>query len=108
MIEHIYQYLAHLNIKKSKAIESNFPFEDKVNWLFLEKEEKQYSFIYNIKSPKTSLYNSPFEIEVKFLMYDELKNIIELERDYKVYRGEEEIGTIKLLDVIIDPDSLDL
>ena len=99
MSEHIFKYTGLLRIKKSEVVNIDFPFEDKVNWLFMENNFHKYSFIYEIQNPKSANFDEVFRIKMKFLM-DGIDSIIDFNKTYLVYRGEEEIGFLHSIERI--------
>ena len=93
-----FHFTAELNIKKSKLLKSHIsPKDDEVNWMFINLDNIKYSFVYKVENPANAQYNYPFEIKIAFTFYDLVENKLELERLYMVFRGEEEVGTIKLI-----------
>lgn len=97
----LFHYTGELNITRSKILNDQCqPKDDTVNWFFLKIGEYRYSFVYKILSPLKAKYNTSFEIYFSFLMIESAKNLIELDKKYEVFRGEEFIGYAKILDVI--------
>ena len=95
MSGHIFQFTGSLRLKKSRNLDINYPSEDEVNWLFLEYDFYKYSFIYSIYNPEKAAYDLYFKASLKFLMPEKITPLIDSKLEYKVYRGQEEIGVIK-------------
>lgn len=82
-------------------LDSNFsPKDDEINWLFLVLNKGRYSFVYKIIENQTVNYNSPFKILLAFTFYEFVENEIQLNQQYFVQRGEENIGRLKILQKI--------
>lgn len=98
-----YNYIGELIVKRSVILDKQIqPKDDVVNWLFLNIENHLYSFVYKIKNPGDAKYGSPFLAEIAVTMIERVKEVILLNKDYEVLRGQEKIGTIRIV------DSLDL
>ena len=99
----IYQYIGTLKIKKSSILKNhNMPHEDIVPWLFLvldNKGERRFTFFYMIEHPETAFYDIPFNIRISFIM-EEIQDFIEFNKIYDVWRGEEFIGQVKIIEKI--------
>lgn len=96
-----YHYIAKINLKRSHVLDKNcMPYEDKVNWLFLKIGEYHFSFIYKINEPLKSKYEEPFVAYISFTMIETVKEIVKLGVFYKILRGQENIGTIELVEQI--------
>lgn len=96
-----YNFYGKLFIKKSRTLKSNSqPKDDTINWLFLNINDHQYSFVYKIENPSIAIYNKPFKISIAFTMSEEVKNIIQLNYTYEVLRGQENIGTLEIVSAI--------
>lgn len=89
-----------LKIKKSKLTDAIIPKDDKVNWLFLTLKGIDYSFVYKIEDPENARYNTSFKILLAFTAFDLIQNILEIDKTYKVKRGQEDIGTVILQGII--------
>ncbi|AQX02276.1 hypothetical protein [Elizabethkingia anophelis] len=94
-----FYFIGELIIKKSRVLAENdsLPVEDTVNWLFMLINGIEYSFVYKIIDPENAQYNIPFLIEMSLTRFDLLHNVVTLDRVYTIKRGEEEIGSVKLL-----------
>ncbi|MDP9957295.1 hypothetical protein J2X97_002961 [Epilithonimonas hungarica] len=93
-----FHFIAEINITRSKLLNSETsPEDDEVNWLFLILNDVRYSFVYKIQKNQDIKYNLPFTILLAFTFYEFVENEIELNKEYIVQRGEEEIGVIKLI-----------
>jgi hypothetical protein len=94
----VFHFIGTLTLNKSHLLGKNYqPRDDKVNWLFLNIEGAQYSFIYKIKKPLEAQYGQPFKAELAFTAIQMVKNIVRLNYPYQVSRGQEIIGTVKLI-----------
>lgn len=94
-----YSFIGKLNLKRSQVLNERCePKDDKVNWLFLNTGKQQFSFIYKIEEPVKAKYNMPFKAQMAFTMIEIAKNILELEHDYEILRGQELIGTVNLIE----------
>jgi hypothetical protein len=96
-----YNFIGELTLKRSRVLENGSrPKDDKVNWLFLNTGERQFSFVYKIDSPLKANYEEPFKVDLSFTMIEVVKDNIELNCEYEILRGQESIGTLKLITVI--------
>ncbi len=95
-----YQYEGLLILKRSRILKENaLPKDDVLSWLFLvmdKKGEKRFTFFYKIEQPMESFYERPFNILLSFIM-DGMEKVIELNRIYDVWRGEEYVGNVKII-----------
>jgi hypothetical protein len=92
-----YDFKGELNLKKSRVLPYGArPKDDKVKWLFIRTGEKQFSFIYKIENPLDANYEKPFKVDIAFTMIEAVKEIIELNCEYEVLRGQESIGILKV------------
>ena len=105
-----FHYLGELDISLSKMLKSNSdPHDDEVNWLFLVLNQSyRYSFVYKILENQSVSYNSPFKILLAFTFYDFVKNEIQIDQQYSVQRGEENIGKVKILERLISNEDNEL
>ena len=94
-----FHFIGKLNITRSKFLDSDSnPEDDEVNWLFLIlNDDARYSFVYKIEKNQDVKYESPFIILIAFTFYDLVENAIQLNQQYTVQRGEEEIGRLEIL-----------
>lgn len=93
-----YHYVGELTIHRSHVLDEKCqPKDDIVNWLFLIIEKYQYSFVYQIEDPFNAKYNNSFKIKIAFTAIDEVNKVIQLNHIYEVFRGEEHIGVIKII-----------
>lgn len=96
-----YHYIGKLEVHKSKVLGApNIPKDDKVNWLFLQIEERQYSFVYKIIEPLEARYDKPYNAKLSFTMIEVVRNIIKLNHTYVILRGEESVGTLNLVEIL--------
>jgi hypothetical protein len=95
-----YQYIGELTIKKSSALKDcALPKDDILPWLFLiidEKEGKRFTFLYKIEQPTEAVFEEPFNIQMAFIM-EKIKKTVQLNQTYNVWRGEEFIGSVKII-----------
>lgn len=92
-----YNFIGELTLKRSLILSDNSkPKDDKVNWLFLNTKEKQFSFVYKIINPREANYNESFEIYLAFTMIEVANEVIKLNIEYELLRGQESIGILKL------------
>lgn len=92
-----FQFICTLRIRKSNILnDSTRPAEDKLNWLFIKIYNKKYSFVYRIIDPLNAEYASPFDIEMSLIFPELIHDKIEILKDYEVFRGEENIGIIRI------------
>ena len=61
--------------------------------------ERRFTFFYNIEKPVKANYDEPFCVRMSFIM-DTIKNNIEINQTYEVWRGEEPVGTVKIISFI--------
>ena len=89
---------AFLKIHRSKVLLNNsLPKDDVVKWLHIELENKiRYTIVYTIIEEKEAKYNCFFQINISYFRIDILKDLIIPNKLYKVFRGPEEIGVIKI------------
>ncbi len=88
---------AFLKIHRSKFLPKNsLPKDDVVKWLHIELENKRYTIVYRIIEEKQARYNCYFQINISYFRIDILKDLIIPNKLYKVFRGHEEIGVIKI------------
>lgn len=97
-VERKFNCTGKLQIKRSKLLSKEVqPKDDIVSWLFLKVGKYQFSFVYRIHNPDVAEYDKPFKIDLVFTMeYDKIFKYIELNKEYIVARGEEEIGVVSL------------
>lgn len=94
-----FHFIGELNIKRSKLLHPNSnPKDDETNWQFIVLNDARYSFVFKIEESQNAKYNSPFLISLAFTFYEFVENEIKLNYEYIVQRGEEEIGTIRLIE----------
>jgi hypothetical protein len=65
--------------------------------LFLSVNDKLYSFVYKIDEPMSAKYGEPFTAYVAFTAIEYLHNTLELNISYELFRHNEPVGFIKLL-----------
>ena len=96
-----YCYTGRLTLRRSHVLEEkSLPKDDIITWLFLVMDnngEQRFSFFYKIENPLEASYGEPFNIQMSFLM-DEMNKNIKLDKTYDVWRGEEPIGTVDIVD----------
>lgn len=93
-----YNYVGELTLHRSRVLDvQEEPKDDKVNWLFLNTGERQFSFVYKIEDPLNAFYEKPFKADLAFIMIETVKKIIKLNYTYEVLRGQETIGTVRLI-----------
>lgn len=96
-----FHFRGELIIKRSKVLDKSYePEDDEVNWLFLVIDNARYSFVYKIEENQNVSYNLPFKILLAFTFYEFVENEVNFHKDYTVQRGEENIGTVILLEKI--------
>ena len=96
-----YHFFGELTLNRSHVLDKQCqPKDDKINWLFLNTEEHQFSFVYKIKKPLGAKYGAPFKVELAFTMIETVESIIEINHSYEVLRGQEIIGKIRLIKCI--------
>ena len=96
-----YNFIGDLTLNRSRVLdEQNQPKDDKVNWLFLNTGEHQYSFVYKIKNPLEAKYNKPFKAELSFTMIEAVTSLVKLNCSYEVLRGQEVVGKVSLINAI--------
>ena len=96
-----YCYIGRITLRKSRVLEGKLlPKDDIIPWLFLvidKSGKRRFSFFYKIENPLKARYEEPFNIQMRFLM-DEMNKNIELGKTYDVWRGEELIGAVDIVD----------
>jgi len=96
-----FHFIGELTLKRSRVLDEQYqPKDDTVNWLFLFTKEWHYSFIYKIENPLEAKYGKPFKAEIAFTAIETVAKIIKLNHTYEVLRGQESVGTIKLLSAL--------
>lgn len=96
-----YHFIGELTLSRSRVLKENLrPFDDKVNWLFLKDGYHLYSFVYEIENPVLAEYGKSFKAKLSFTTIEAVLNSLYLDHNYEVERGDESIGTVKLLSVI--------
>lgn len=96
-IDREFHYSGEATLIKSRVIKEAYsPSDDKVNWLFLSINKKQFSFVYKIDAPSKAEYGKPFKIYLAFSAIEDVENKILLNHVYPVLRGQEDIGTVIL------------
>ncbi len=96
-----YNFVGELNLNRSRVLgQLSQPKDDKVNWLFLNVGEQQFSFVYKIENPIEAKYGFFFKVKLSFTMIELARKIIKLNHTYEVLRGQEIIGTIRLFDAL--------
>jgi hypothetical protein len=94
-----YHFIGELTLNKSRVLgEQCLPKDDKVNWLFLNLEKQQFSFVYKFENPLEARYEKPFKIKLAFTMIETVRDVIELNCFYEVLRGQELAGRIVLIE----------
>lgn len=98
----IYHAIGMLNVSRSRALNNDLrPKDDKQNWLFLDVGHRRFSFVYKIDQPGLAKYNTPFKIILAFTIdYDVVTKFVYQNRAYDVLRGEEDIGSIEILEFL--------
>ncbi len=92
-----FQYRGELTLSKSRVLSSaDRPRNDIVNWLFLKAGEAQLSFVYKIEHPDTAEYGIPFSARIALTAVEQAQEILLLDTEYEVLRGEEPVGKIVL------------
>lgn len=92
-----FHFKAFLFIKKSILLPNKAsPKEDVINWLFLQIGENLYGFVYKMLNENLAQYENPFEVEISIFAFDFMETSIRFGNVYKVFRGQEEIGFIKI------------
>jgi hypothetical protein len=103
MDNRIYQYVGALTIRKSHVLQGDtLPKDDILPWLFLaidKKGERRFTFFYKIEQPEVAFYEKPFNIQMSFIM-DNMERVIELNHTYDVWRGEDSIGKVKIVEIL--------
>lgn len=93
-----YHFVGELTLHQSKVINApSRPKEDQVNWLFLNIEERQFSFVYKLQNPARAIYEEPFKADLAFTMIEAVQELINMNTIYNVSRGPELIGTIRII-----------
>lgn len=77
------------------------PNEDQVNWLFLSIHGQHFSFVYKIENPENATYKRPFRASLSFTVIEVVSKIVELQKSYEALRGQELIGTVKLINSLM-------
>mgnify|MGYP007034058969 CR=1 FL=1 len=85
-------------MRRSRLLdEQNQPKDDIVNWLFLKSGKYRFSFVYKMEKPLESKYEIPFRAKLAFTFIEGVIKFIKLNHDYEVWRGEEIVGTVRLI-----------
>jgi hypothetical protein len=93
-----YHFVGELTLSRSHVLDKQCqPKDDKVNWLFLNSGEHQFSFVYKMENPLEAKYGSPFNAELSFTVIETVINVVELNHSYEVLRGQEIIGRVSLI-----------
>lgn len=93
-----YQFIGELKLQRSHVLAEQLqPKDDRVNWLFLNLEKHQYSFVYKIADPLEAKYGVAFKVCLSFTMIEVVSKKVMLQHEYKVLRGQELIGTVMLI-----------
>jgi hypothetical protein len=96
-----YNFTGKIILNRSRVLDLKCnPKDDIVNWLFLDTGKQQLSFIYKIDNPNEARYNIPFEIKMAFTMPQKAIRIIQLNNNYRVFRGQENIGSVTINKII--------
>ncbi|MDB5221571.1 MAG: hypothetical protein JWN83_238 [Chitinophagaceae bacterium] len=96
--ERKYHFVGELLLNRSHVLPAeSYPKDDKVNWLFLKVSDKLLSFVYKIETASAAEYAKPFRVYLSFNMDDVAKDLLNINTNYEVLRGEESIGYVKLL-----------
>ena len=96
-----YHFVGELILKRSHVLsEQSQPKDDKINWLFLKAEGQQFSFVYRLIDSLAAKYEKPFKVDLSFTMFEAVIKTIKLHHTYEVLRGEEIIGTVRLINLI--------
>ncbi len=94
-----FHFKGKLNINRSHLLDLNSqPKDDVVNWLFMKSSGRQFSFIYKIERPLKARYNQAFKVEIAITGIDMIKDYIKLNHSYEVFRAQEFIGSIYLIE----------
>jgi hypothetical protein len=93
-----YHFIGEFILNRSHLLEEKCqPKDDKVNWLFIDAVEQQFSFVYKIEKPLEAKYGTPFKAELAFTMIEAVRNIVKLNYSYNILRGQEIIGDVRLI-----------
>ena len=96
-----YHFVGELILKRSRVLGVHTqPKDDKVNWLFLNLDGHQYSFVYKIENFLEAKYDKPFTAELAFLMDEVVKKTARLNHTYEILRGQEIIGILRLISML--------
>lgn len=96
-----YNFIGELTLNRSRVLnKQSQPKDDKVNWLYLNIGNHQFSFVYKIVNPLEAKYNKPFKSELAFTMIEAVIGIVKLNRSYEVLRGQEVVGTVTLINAL--------
>jgi hypothetical protein len=96
-----YNFVGELTLNRSHVLDEQCqPIDDKVNWLFLNAGEQQFSFVYKIENPLEAKYGKPFKAELAFTMIEAVKVIIQLNHICEVLRGQESVGTVTIVRIL--------
>lgn len=92
-----YHFVGELTLNRSMMLsEGSQPKDDKTNWLILDEGKHQYSFVYRMQNPLIAEYGKPFRAEMAFTMIEMVGRIAKLNHPYRVLRGRELVGMVKL------------
>ena len=95
-----YSFVGEFTLKRSRVLkEESQPKDDILHWLFLKMGEQRFTFFYRIELPLDATYEKPFNAQMSFIM-EEAKDVIQLNHTYEVWRAEETIGTVKLINAL--------
>lgn len=96
-----FQFIGELNIKRGRLLkEKSLPKDDTVNWLFLKEGVNQWGFVYKIENPIEASYVNPFLVKLSIFFIEKVAEKLQLNYTYETMRGQEIIGTIKLISII--------
>lgn len=96
-----YNFVGELILNRSHVLyEQSQPKDDKVNWLFIKIENQQFSFVYKIENPIDARYGKSFKVKLAFTMIETIREIIQLHHSYDVFRGQEYVGALSILDIL--------
>lgn len=99
--ERTYHYKVELLLSRSHVLKYNNSLKDDiVNWLFAHIGDSKYGFVYKIEEVESASFEQPFLADASFLAIEFVTGLLKLGDTYEVSRGEEQIGSLKIVEIL--------
>jgi hypothetical protein len=95
-----YFFIASIVMRKPSNQAYSKPQDDVVKWFYAKLDDSvMHTCIYKIIDSALANYSIPFKAKISLLDKD-IVGLFTKAKQYKIYRGQEEFGTIELIQVL--------